>query len=128
MSSPLAQRVAKAIHKQFDFLCWEAQEYAFAVAVTKDGKVKNVSLIATGSYRFVDINHADLVLEAVMQGCPRVVLAHSHPRGTLKPSEEDIRLTKVFDAWMAQRGFILLDHIIITPDPNNYLSLRGHLA
>ena len=49
-----------------------------------------------------------------------IIIAHNHPSGNLKPSSEDLKITKQ----IAEAGKILniqlLDHLIITQ--NSYLS------
>jgi len=58
---------------------------------------------------------------ALKRRANRIILAHNHPSGSLKPSTADIKLTQEF----IQAGKILQipieDHIIITQD--DYCSL-----
>lgn len=50
-----------------------------------------------------------------------VILAHNHPSGNLKPSQEDISLTKKIKEAAKLMDILLQDHIIV--GDNNYLSL-----
>jgi DNA repair protein RadC len=43
-----------------------------------------------------------------------MILAHNHPSGNLKPSEQDKRLTKKLSEAGKHLDIIVLDHIIFT--------------
>lgn len=45
-----------------------------------------------------------------------VILSHNHPSGNLKPSEQDISLTKKIQSALETVEMSLLDHLIVSPD------------
>jgi DNA repair protein RadC len=49
-----------------------------------------------------------------------VILAHNHPSGNLKPSNEDLAITKRIKEGLKTLDIQVLDHIILTSD--GYLS------
>ncbi|MBF0565188.1 MAG: DNA repair protein RadC [Nitrospirae bacterium] len=49
-----------------------------------------------------------------------VILVHNHPGGSVKPSDQDIRLTKLLKSAADTLGIIIHDHLIVTG--NSYLS------
>lgn len=49
-----------------------------------------------------------------------VLLAHNHPSGDLRPSPDDIQLTRQFAALCRMAGLVLTDHLI--------LSSSGHFS
>jgi DNA repair protein RadC len=57
---------------------------------------------------------------AVNHGASGIILAHNHPSGTVKPSEQDIRLTKKLREGAHILDIALLDHIIV--GANTYFS------
>ncbi|MEO5644427.1 MAG: DNA repair protein RadC [Bacteroidia bacterium] len=57
---------------------------------------------------------------AVTNGASGIVLAHNHPSGAVKPSEQDIRLTKKLKEVAELLDMGLLDHIIV--GANTYFS------
>ena len=57
---------------------------------------------------------------AVNHGANGIILAHNHPSGTVKPSEQDIRLTKKLREGADVLDIALLDHIIV--GANTYFS------
>lgn len=52
--------------------------------------------------------------EALQLGAVAIILAHNHPSGTLRPSQEDIRLTKKLKTAGESLDIKVLDHLIIT--------------
>ena len=54
-------------------------------------------------------------------GTCAIILAHNHPSGNLKPSEQDIQITKKIKEGGKLLDIKLLDHLIITDE--GYLSL-----
>ncbi|MDQ3111444.1 MAG: DNA repair protein RadC [Bacteroidota bacterium] len=57
---------------------------------------------------------------AVNNGASGIILAHNHPSGAVKPSEQDIRLTKKLKEGAELLDIGLLDHIIV--GANTYYS------
>ena len=58
-----------------------------------------------------------MALEQLATG---IIVAHNHPSGNLKPSSEDIKITKQIEEAGKILNIQLLDHLIITQ--NSYLS------
>ncbi len=50
---------------------------------------------------------------AIINNATRVIIAHNHPSGNLKPSEQDISLTKRIKEALSTLNISLLDHLII---------------
>jgi len=53
-----------------------------------------------------------------------VIIAHNHPAGTLKPSEDDCTITKAIKDALKTVDITLLDHIIVRD--NDYYSFRNN--
>ncbi|MHC4155344.1 MAG: JAB domain-containing protein [Planctomycetota bacterium] len=68
----------------------------------------------TGTQSAVDIRKAFRVV--LKHGAAGFILAHNHPSGILRPSPEDIKLTRRLAAGAAVLGLNFCDHIIVTPD------------
>lgn len=54
--------------------------------------------------------------EALEQGASCMVVAHNHPSGQLRPSEEDIRLTRKLIEGGRMLDILVQDHLIITAE------------
>lgn len=61
---------------------------------------------------------------AINNVCYGVLLCHNHPSGTLKPSEEDLKLTQRLKAGAGYLGIALVDHLIFTN--NGYYSFADN--
>jgi DNA repair protein RadC len=57
-----------------------------------------------------------VVKAAVRRGAATLVLAHNHPNGDLRPSEQDKLITKALVLAAAAVQIKVLDHLIVTPD------------
>ena len=64
----------------------------------------------------------ELFTEAVRQGAPRIILAHSHPSGDPTPSPDDLHLTAEALAAGRLLDIEVLDHLVI--GGGTYVSLR----
>lgn len=53
-----------------------------------------------------------------------IILAHNHPSGQLKPSEQDLKLTKSLSSFGKYIDLHILDHLIITDE--NYYSFADN--
>lgn len=51
---------------------------------------------------------------ALVSNATRMILAHNHPSGSLKPSSEDIKLTNKIKEASKLLDIYLLDHVILT--------------
>ncbi len=49
-----------------------------------------------------------------------VILAHNHPSGALKPSTEDLYITKRLEEALRLFDIKIIDHLIITPNNEHY--------
>jgi DNA repair protein RadC len=55
-----------------------------------------------------------------------VILSHNHPSGNLKPSSQDIEMTKRLYEAAKIMEINVLDHIIVSPDPSSFYSFADH--
>ncbi len=79
----------------------------------KLGIVSSVK-ISEGNGSSVALDVCKIVTEAPKKKCTRCVLAHNHPFGDAKPSEDDERLTECVRTCLGNMGIVLIDHIIVS--------------
>ncbi len=97
------------IFESFFILCLNRNNQTIAYAKISQGGV-------TGTV--VDIKLiAKYAIDCLASG---VILAHNHPSGNLKPSNEDLAITKKVKEGLKILDISVLDHIILTSD--GYLS------
>ena len=68
-----------------------------------------------------------LLASAIKANASSIIVAHNHPSGNLKPSENDIRLTKKIKDGALLLDVTLLDHLIVTKVSYYSFSDEGNL-
>ncbi len=73
------------------------------------------------------VHPRDIFSLAIEKNAAYVIIAHNHPSGDARPSEDDLRITKRIKEAGRIIGIDLLDHVIISK--NNYYSAKeeGHI-
>jgi DNA repair protein RadC len=65
--------------------------------------------------------------QALQAGAHSIILAHNHPSGNKKPSDEDISLTKKLKKGAAYLDLHILDHIILTETSHTSMADEGYI-
>jgi DNA repair protein RadC len=79
-------------------------------------------IISVGSLNANLVHPREVFEPAVRHLAAQVILAHNHPAGDLKPSEQDIEITKRLVDAGDILGIDIVDHIIVTQ--NGFLSFK----
>ena len=75
------------------------------------------ALVALGTAAdTTEVRVQDVFREAFRSGAEAIIVAHNHPGGTLRPSREDVELTRRLFAAADLLGVRMLDHLIVTKD------------
>jgi len=101
-----------------------AQEQLRVLLLDIKNRLIGAALVYQGGANAIVIRLADCFREAVRVGAAAVVLAHNHPSGDPTPSPEDVRVTREAAQVGDLLGIELLDHIVISSGPGNFVSLR----
>ena len=89
------------------------EECFYLILLDSTGKLIRSALLQHGSTDSAPFYLRPVLSTAIQENARYIVLAHNHPRGTLRPSKEDLLCTlKVLNAVTPLR-VPLLDHIII---------------
>jgi len=72
------------------------------------------STISVGSLDASVVHPREVFKEAIQCSAAGIILAHNHPSGNAKPSQEDLALTKRLRQSGKTLGINVLDHVIIT--------------
>ena len=103
----------------------ELLEEVKILLLNKANEILGVYHLSKGgvSGAFVDIK---LVLSIALKGnASSLIIAHNQPSGNIKPSQNDIALTKKVKDGAKLLDLVLLDHLIITT--NSYYSFSDEL-
>jgi DNA repair protein RadC len=99
----------------------DLHECMYALYLNRKNFVMGVPLIGQGNVSATVCNLQATLQAAILLNCSAVALAHNHPSGSTRPSEDDIKLTKKTKAAFQQMDISMLDQVIITRD-NGYYS------
>lgn len=80
-------------------------------------------IISVGSLNANLVHPREVFEPAVRHLAAQIILAHNHPSGDTKPSEDDLEITKRLTEAGKILGIELIDHIIVTKD--KFLSFKN---
>ena len=85
------------------------------VALMLDGKDEVIELktICEGSFRATTVNMKYLVKSCLDRNVAKVVIAHNHPSGDIRPSADDHVTTASIENYLSGVGIELVEHYII---------------
>ena len=70
-------------------------------------------LLSSGNPAEVGVSPRRIVQELIQQNATGAVIAHNHPSGSARPSQEDVNLTQDLYVMLQGMGIRLYDHVII---------------
>jgi DNA repair protein RadC len=103
------------------------QEEFVAFFFNTTNKIIGHRLISTGSMKQCIVDIRLLVSLALHCLADNVIIAHNHPSGNLKMSEQDVRITQKIKEALHLIDVKLLDHFIITSNGFTSFAAEGVL-
>ena len=85
------------------------------------------ALVSEGTIRETTVYPRHVVEEALRHNAASVIFAHNHPAGSLKPSQQDQRLTKLLIQALGPLDIKALDHIIVAGNQTFSFASEGIL-
>ncbi|MCU7937147.1 MAG: JAB domain-containing protein [Candidatus Thiodiazotropha sp. (ex Dulcina madagascariensis)] len=111
--------ILKSIYRQLD----DDQEHMIILILNVSNEVVGFKVVASGTQTSGPADIKIIFRNALMLGATKIVLAHNHPSGNLKPSNADINFTeKVIDAGKVM-DVPVIDHLIVAH--SGYVSMRA---
>lgn len=92
------------------------------IAMNNNSRVLGTATIGTGGLTECVCDIRVLFQRLLLANATCFILVHNHPRGNCKPSRADDELTKNVNDASRIMKIRLLDHIIVTEEPNSYYS------
>lgn len=120
-ASILSSKDASDFIRQFYSDDIEIFESSFILLMNRARKTIGYAKISQGGITGTVVDLRLIAKYAVDSLATQVILAHNHPSGNLKPSEQDIDITRKAKQGLALLDITVDDHIILTKD--GYLSL-----
>lgn len=98
------------------FLTDLPQEEMWVLLLNQSGKIISMENLSRGGVSETSADVRLIMHKAVSHLASAIILAHNHPSGTVRPSEQDIQLTQRVQKAATLLGFRLNDHLIIGDD------------
>jgi DNA repair protein RadC len=96
-------------------------EEFYVIALSNSNEVIEVIKISEGGKTATVVDASILFKRLLISGAKGFILSHNHPSGQLRPSQEDLNLTKKIKEGATLLDMKLLDHVIIGHN-NQYYS------
>ena len=115
------EAVVKLIRKEmaaFD------REYVLSVFLSIDNQVLGVEECSKGTLNGAMVSAREVFKAGILCNAASIILLHNHPSGNCKPSDEDIKVTRMLKQAGEIIGIALIDHIIIGDCDGIYTSLK----
>jgi len=91
------------------------KEHLFVIGLKANNQVRYVDLISIGSLTQTIVSMPSIFYVAIAKANVfSLILAHTHPSGSLQPSKSDIEITQKVVAAGKLLDIKILDHLIIT--------------
>lgn len=98
------------------------QEEFMVLNLNSKNQIIKFSAVSRGTISQTIIHPREIFRDAIKESASSIIVAHNHPSGFLKPSEEDLKTTKRLVTAGEIVGIPLLDHLIVSEE--SFLSLK----
>ncbi len=123
-----ARPVAGSPRAVFDYLRQSlggrGREVFAAVFLDTANQIIEVERVAEGTVNRAAVHPREVIAAALKHNASRVIFAHNHPAGSMRPSDDDIEITARLKKACAAVEIDVLDHVIVSAD--SYFSLAEH--
>ncbi len=102
-----AAGIARTVIGNFD------RECMISLMLDVKNRVNALHTISIGSLSSSIVHPREVFKAAILSNASGIILAHNHPSGELKPSQEDILLTRKLTLAGEILGIAVFDHIIV---------------
>lgn len=97
-----------------DTIDWKEECIIFCL--NKSMKIIGFSKVSSGGMDSTIVDGKIIFTIALKACASRIVVAHNHPSGTLRPSNQDVTITRKLKEMGEIMEIPVLDHIIVTTD------------
>ncbi len=100
-----------------------SEERLSVVMFDASQRLLGIETLAQGSSSAVELNIERLATLLFSKGCNQFLLVHNHPNGDLRPSSDDLYMTKKIELFFTTMNRHIIDHILIAG--NRYLPIMS---
>ena len=105
-----------------------SNETAMLLCLDNSCKLLSCQVLSEGNAASTQISIRKICEVAFQYGCHNVVLAHNHPNGPARPSNQDIRMTERIIDVLRSLDIRLLDHFILNETSCESMVRMGYLG
>lgn len=102
----------------------ESQEVLAMLTLDNNGNLTGVFEVFRGSSTNCNIDVKEVLKRALLVNAYAIIIAHNHPSGNTKPSQNDILETDKIERVCQDIGLVLADHLIIGLEEYEFFSFR----
>ena len=113
-------RKAEDVLPLISYISDKKQEYFLCISLNGANEVIGNRVVTVGLLNTNQVHPREVFVDAISDRAASVIVAHNHPSGILKPSPDDIAITRQLVEAGKILGIPVLDHIIITK--------KGHIS
>lgn len=92
------------------------KEYFKVLFLNQANQVLGYTVISEGGITETCVDVRVILQAALLTNSVSLILAHNHPSGNFKPSQEDIKITRLVKDAATLMRITVLDHIILTSE------------
>lgn len=108
------QNSSQAYERFLEYMSDLKHEEFWVMSLSISLSVLSIQKIGEGGFTATYVDTKRIFKTALSHSASKIMIAHNHPSGNLKPSEQDINLTKRIRDAAKIMDIGLLDHIIVT--------------
>ena len=124
MSKSVLSDAEDVLHR-LSFIRNKRQEYFVCMSLDCGGKVISRRTVTIGLLNATLVHPREVFAGPLKDRAAAVIVAHNHPSGSARPSQEDIKTTQQLVAAGLILGLAVRDHLIVTRD--DVFSFKAHL-
>lgn len=117
----------KIFKEHFDSDEMDYRESFFALYLNQANRVLGIKKISESGISSTIVDVRIIMQAALLCNASGIILAHNHPSGNLKPSQEDLNITQKIKEASEFLNIQLLDHCILTSTAYISFADDGHL-
>lgn len=117
----------KIFKEHFDSDEMDYRESFFALYLNQANRVLGIKKISECGISSTIVDVRIIMQAALLCNASGIILAHNHPSGNLKPSQEDLKMTQKIKEASEFLNIQLLDHCILTSTAYISFADDGHL-
>lgn len=90
------------------------KEHLLVVSLDSRSKIIGTDIVSVGTLNSSLIHPREVFETAIRRHAAQIILCHNHPSGELKPSNDDLQVTKNIKSAGDILGIPVIDHLIVT--------------